>query len=209
MPKVMADNEEVVFEEGIPEQPSHIYELLMGAFAEQRRSVVKFLVDGNDALQEGEFADTFELIEAESLTHDEITLRLSIELINQMNSLEGSLLAYQANILSTPWSEVFKQMNAFIEKIQPFADLVDHVIPYAQSYSPAWRGKLEDIAKAQAESLSAVLSAFENFDPASLSNELSYNFLPLFKKTLGLFDADIIPFLKGNMVTEEGGSGNA
>ena len=30
--------------------PSHIYELLMGAFAEQRRSVVKFIVDGKDAL---------------------------------------------------------------------------------------------------------------------------------------------------------------
>jgi hypothetical protein len=31
MPKVLADNEEVVFQEGIPEDPSHIYELLMGA----------------------------------------------------------------------------------------------------------------------------------------------------------------------------------
>ena len=55
MPKVLADNEEVVFQEGIPDDPSHIYELLMGAFAEQRRSVVKFIVDGKDALQTGEF----------------------------------------------------------------------------------------------------------------------------------------------------------
>ena len=161
-------------------------------------------------LQSGEFEKSFELIEAESLSHDEITLRLSIELINQMNSLEGSLLAYQANILSTPWSEVFKQMNAFIEKIQPFADLVDHVIPYAQSYSPAWRGKLDRYRQGSGgKPFCPSYSAFENFDPASLSNELSYNFLPLFKKTLGLFDADIIPFLKGNVVTEEGGSGNA
>lgn len=196
MPQVLADEEEVVFQEGIPSDPSHIYELLMGAFAEQKRSVVKFLVDGTDALQTGKFPDKFELIEAESLSHDEITLRLSIELINQMNTLESSLCAYQLNILTTPWSEVFKQMDAFIQKIQPFADLIDHVIPYAQSYSPPWREKIEDIAKSQAESLSLILAAFENFDPSSLSNELGEGLLPLIKKSLKLFEEEIIPFLK-------------
>ena len=55
MPKVMADSEEVVFQEGIPKDPGQIYQLLMGAFAEQRRSVVEYIVDGEDALQTGEF----------------------------------------------------------------------------------------------------------------------------------------------------------
>ena len=76
MPKVLADNEEVVFQQGVPENPAQIYELLMQAFAEQRRSVIKFVVDGNDALQTGEFADSFELISAESLLHDEINSAL-------------------------------------------------------------------------------------------------------------------------------------
>jgi len=197
MPKVLADNEEVVFQEGIPEDPSHIYELLMGAFAEQRRSVVKYLVDGEDALQTGKFPKSFELIEAESLSHDEITLRLSIELINQMNGLESSLSAYCSNVLSTPWSEVFKQMDAFIQKIQPFADLIDHVCPYAHSYSPPWKPKIEEIAQDQANSLACILSAFENFDPASLSIELENGLLPVFRKCLALFDQEIIPFFKG------------
>ena len=35
MPKVLADKEEVIFQEGIPTDPSQIYQLLMGAFAEQ------------------------------------------------------------------------------------------------------------------------------------------------------------------------------
>jgi len=196
MPKVLADNEEVVFQEGIPNEPSHIYELLMGAFAEQRRSVVKFTVDGKDALQSGVFAKSFELIEAESLSHDEITLRLSIDFINQMNTLGDSITAYQLNILTTPWSEVFKQMDAFIQKIQPFADLIDHVCPYAQSYSPPWRTGLEQIAQDQAVTLANLLAAFENFDPAGLSVELENGFIPLFKKTIKLFDEDIIPYLK-------------
>ena len=196
MPKVLADNEEVVFQEGIPEDPSHIYELLMGAFAEQRRSVVKYLVDGEDALQAGEFPKTFELIEAESLSHDEITLRLSIELINQMNDLENSLSAYCVNVLSTPWSEVFKQMDAFVQKIQPFADLIDHVTPYAQSYAPPWKTKIEKIARDQAVCLSIILTSFESFDPASLSNELENGLLPVFRECLSLFDKEIIPFLK-------------
>ena len=88
-----------------------------------------------------------ELIEAESLSHDEITLRLSIELINQMNGLENSLSAYCVNVLSTPWSEVFKQMDAFVQKIQPFADLIDHVTPYAQSYAPPWKTKIEKFSE--------------------------------------------------------------
>ena len=196
MPKVLADNEEVVFQEGIPKEPSHIYELLIGAFAEQRRSVVKFTVDGKDALQSGVFAKSFELIEAESLSHDEITLRLSIDFINQMNTLGDSITAYQLNILTTPWSEVFKQMDAFIQKIQPFADLIDHVSPYAQSYSPPWRTWLEQIAQDQAVTLANLLAAFENFDPAGLSVELENGFIPLFKKTIKLFDEDIIPYLK-------------
>jgi len=203
MPKVLADNEEVVFQEGIPEDPSHIYELLMGAFAEQKRSVVKYLVDGEDALQAAEFPKTFELIEAESLSHDEITLRLSIELINQMNDLENSLTAYSMNILSTPWSEVFKQMDAFVQKIQPFADLIDHVTPYAQSYTPPWKAKIEKIARDQAGCLSNILSSFESFDPASLSNELRNGLLPVFRECLGLFDKEIIPFLKKMSTTQE------
>ena len=203
MPKVLADKEEVLFQEGIPTEPSHVYELLMGAFAEQRRSVVKFIVDGEDVLQTGEFPNSFESIEAESLSHNEITFRLSIELINQMNGLENSLSAYQSNILSTPWSEVFKQMDAFIQKIQPFADLIDHVTPYTQSYSPPWKSKIEEIAQAQAKSLSSILSAFENFDPASLSHELDKSLLPVYRKCLSLFDKEIIPFLKEPSIDPE------
>jgi len=196
VPKVLADQEEVVFQEGIPEEASHIYELLMGAFAEQRRSLVKFIVDGKDALQTGEFPDKFELIEAESLTHDEITFRLSIDLINQMSVHQEAIAAYQLNILILPWSDVFKQMDAFIKKIQPFADLVDHVIPYAQAYSPPWKKNLEEIAVSQANSLNKILEAFESSDPAGLSDEICNVFLPLTQKTLKLFGDDIIPFLK-------------
>lgn len=196
MPKVMADEEEVVFQEGIPEKPSHIYELLMGAFAEQRRSLVKFRVDGADALQTGKFPEQFELIEAESLTHDEITFRLSIDLINQMSTQNEAITAYQNNILVLPWSQVFKQMDAFIEKIQPFADLIDHITPYAQSYSPPWREKLEEVAVLQANSLNKILTSFENFDPAGLSDELHRAFIPLSHKTIKLFMDEIIPFLK-------------
>ena len=196
MPKVLADREEVVFQEGIPEAPSHIYELLMGAFAEQRRSLVKFIVDGTDALQTGEFPEQFVLIEAESLTHDEITFRLSIDLINQMTTQNDAIAAYQSNVLVLPWSQVVNQMDAFIQKIQPFADLIDHITPYAQSYSPPWRESLEAVAVSQANSLNKILTSFENFDPAGLSDELHNVFIPLSHKTIKLFAEQIIPFLK-------------
>ncbi|MEK9773193.1 MAG: hypothetical protein VW576_06465 [Opitutae bacterium] len=196
MPKVLADKEEVVFQEGIPTDPGQIYQLLMAAFAEQKRSVVKYLVDGKDTLQTGEFPEAFDIIEAESLSHDEISLRLSIDFINQMNTLETSISAYLINVLTTSWSDVFNQMDAFIKKIQPFADLIDHISPYVQSYEPPWKNEIEEIAKSQAECLGQILLAFENSDPAGLSEELEFSFLPLYATTINLFSQKIIPFLK-------------
>ena len=130
---------------------------------------------------------------------------LSIDFINQLSTLEDSILAYQLNILTTPWSEVFKQMDLFIQKIQPFADLIDHVSPYAQSYSPPWKDRINGVAKAQAETLARLLTSFENFDPAGLSEELENGFIPLFRKTTKLFSEDIIPYLKAETekVTDE------
>ena len=55
MPEVWADLEEVIFSDGVPDDPKHIYELMMGAFAEQRRSVVEYVVDDIDVLKTGEF----------------------------------------------------------------------------------------------------------------------------------------------------------
>jgi hypothetical protein len=196
MPQVIADNEVVNFQEGIPEKPIHIYELLMGAFAEQKRSVVKFSVDGVDCMQSGNFPESFECIKAESLSHDEITLRLSIELLNSVSNLKEDIQAYQANILITSWSVVFKQMDQFIAKIQPFADLIDHVLPYAQAYSPHWRSSFEENVQEQASILEKILYSFQNHDPAGLSNELALRFLPLYQKVITLFTKQIIPDLQ-------------
>jgi len=192
----MADKEEVIFQEGVPESPSQIYQLLMQAYSEQRRSVVKFFVDEVDCMSGGNFPDSFKLIEAESLSHDEITLRISIQLLNQMSQLAEHLSAYQANILSNAWSDVIKQMDDFISKIQPFADLIDNVLPYAESYSPPWKNSFENIAKEQAKILEAVLFSFESSNPAGLSDHLQIEFLPLLERTKSLFAKEIIPFLK-------------
>ena len=94
MPKVSADKEEVIFEGEIPNQPSQVYELIMAALSDQGRAVVKFLVDGVDALQSGEFPETFEEIEAFSLSHDELTLRLILESIKQLGQVEEQFDAY-------------------------------------------------------------------------------------------------------------------
>ena len=136
---IFADGEEVIFEGEIPSEPSRIYELLMNAYSEQSKVVVKFFVDGKDALHEGSFPDTFNKIEAESLTHHELTLRLSIEAINQMSGFGKDFENYLANVLSVPWSQVFKKMDELVSKMQPFADLLDNLGPYSQVYTPSWR----------------------------------------------------------------------
>ena len=80
----------------------------MGALSENGRAIVQFIVDGVDAVQSGEFPVTYEKIEASSLSHDELTLRLVVESMNHLSTAEKEFEAYIRNILSVSWSEVFK-----------------------------------------------------------------------------------------------------
>ena len=203
MPSVWADNEEVTFTEDIPGDPSNVYELLMGALSEQGRAVVKFLVDGEDSLEKGGFPESYEKIEAFSLSHDELTFRLVIEALNHMNDTDVQLQAYAQNVLNTSWSEVFKRMDEFIQKIQPFADLIDNMGPYVSTYSPPWSDPFNKLAHEQSVSLGEILKAFEQGSPASLSDELCVNFLPIFVRSRKLFATQVIPFLKEKVEADQ------
>ena len=203
MPQVLADNEEVVFDEGVPSKPSAIYDLLLGAFAERRRAMTTFIVDGTDYINTDDLPGKFEVISTESITHAELTLRLSIQLLNQMSNFEKQVAAYQVNLLITPWSEVFKRTDEFISKIQPFADLIDNITPFAQTYNPTWAEEIYSIAKLQANSLNRILKCFEDSDPSGLSDEIAEHLLPLFTRSTSLFESDIFPDLKMRKIEDE------
>mgnify|MGYP001223335262 FL=1 len=203
MPKISADNEEVVFDGEVPSQPAQVYELIMGALSEQGRAVVKFLVDGEDALQKSAFPESFDEIEAFSLSHDELTLRLILESVKHLGQIEEQFDAYVKNILSVAWSEVFSRMDQFIEKVQPFADLLDNLTPYAKTYEPPWMDALEAVSSDQAESLGKILTSFEQGNPSLLSDELTVNFIPIFKRSRKLFKEEVIPFLEAKVEKEK------
>ena len=196
MRQVVVDGEEVVFEGEVPEAPSQIYELLMNALSEQGRVVVGFSVDGSDSFPDDQFPGHYEKIEASSLTHDELTLRLILESMNQLSETESQLDAYIKNILSVSWSEVFNRMNELVSRVQPFAELIDNLGPYVSAYDPPWGSKLKEISIEQAESLNGMLDAFEQGNPAKLSDDLSIRFLPVFQRSRKLFSEEIIPYLK-------------
>ncbi len=194
--KVVADGEEVIFEEGVPSSTRHIFDLISQVLGEQRRAIVSFEVDGEDCLKSGEFPEGFDSINAQSMLHDEIILRICSQLIDHTSQLPKQLEAYQANVLTTPWSDVFKRMDEFINRIQPFADLIDNVAHYVQSYSPPWSDSFQSIASSQAESLNLLLQSFERRDPAGLSACLASEITPLTIKAQNLFSSEVIPYLQ-------------
>ena len=196
MPSVWADYEEVLFIDGVPDNPKTIYELMMGALAEQRKSVVEFFVDGQDTLRTGSFPENFSKIEAFSMLHDEITMRLISESLKLIENLDGEVDAYSRNILNTPWSEVFKRMDSLIGKIQPFADLVDNAGHFAKAYTPVWSNTLNELANSQCNVLNNILKSFENGDPASLSDTTIIELIPLIKRSQKFFNQEVIPQLE-------------
>ena len=86
-------------------------------------------------------------------------------------------------------------MEEFVSKVQPFADLLDNLGPYAQTYKPPWGEDIIELSKKQADSLGVILDAFEQSNPVCLSDELSVNLIPIFKRTQKLFKDTIVPFL--------------
>ena len=199
MSKVWADDEEVIFEEGIPSNPMQIYNLLMAAFSEQGRVVIGFEIDGKDALQMENFPESFSSIHAKSLKNEEVILRICKQSLESMTNLGTEMRAYQLNILSTAWSEVFKQMMSFTEKIKPFADLMDTIGPYAASYPSGWSKRFQEIAVTQAKCLNEILAAFERGDPAALSDELASQFTPLVEQSTHFFTNTVIPDLQNQL----------
>ena len=201
MPRVTVDQEEVVFDGGMPSEPNKVYDLLMGVLAEQGRVVVAFVVDGVDSLREEIDPTSFETIEISSQTHHELTLRLIMETMKHLIHAEEEFLAYASNVLKTPWSEVFERMDQLINKIKPFAELLDNLTPYVETYHPTWQKEFETISHKQAESLDKILIAFEQGSPADLSQELADGFLSVFKEGTTFLKNETIPFLK-EKVTE-------
>ena len=130
MSSIVVDNEEVIFEGEIPKETARVYQLLMEALSEQAKVIYTIEVDGVTP-DGGQLPATYDKIVITSITHDELTMKLSIESINQMSDTGKHLDAYQKNVLTLPWSEVFKRMDEFIAKIQPFAELLDSITPYA------------------------------------------------------------------------------
>jgi hypothetical protein len=201
MPSVTVDQEEVVFDGGIPTEPNKVYDLLMGVLAGQGRVVVAFVVDGVDSLREESNPTSFEKIEVATQTHHELTLRLIMETMKHLIHVEEEFLAYACNVLKTPWSEVFQRMDQLINKIKPFAELLDNLTPYVETYHPPWQQEFERISHAQADALDKILIAFEKGNPADLSQELAGGFLSVFKEGTTFLKNDSIPYLK-EKVTE-------
>jgi hypothetical protein len=199
MKQVIVDGEAVIFEGNVPDSPSRVYELLIDALSEQGKVVTEFIIDGKHSLAEDELPLTYEKIEAASLTHDELTLKLVIASMNQLSEIEVHLDAYIRNILSIPWSEVFKRMDELINKVHPFAELVDNLGPYVNAYTPPWMEDFKEIAMEQAKSLNAILDSFEQGNPSRLSDELSIRFIKIFKQARKLFSEEVIPYLKARL----------
>lgn len=202
MPSVWADNEEVVFDGEFPDEPAQVYDLLMNALSEQRRVIVGFVVDGVDALREGGFPEKYEKIEIDSKTHDEVTLQLIQQTMTHLGDAGEQFAAYAANVLKTPWSEVFQRMDELITKIKPFAELLDNLNPYATTYSPPWQEKFLKLSSDQAGSLSNLLAAFEKGSPSHLSEELGVTFSSVYGRAQKLFNEEIIPFLENQIQLE-------
>ena len=99
MSGVFVDGEEVVFEGEAPTSPSQIFDLLMSVLSEQGRAVTGFVVDGEDVLGAEQIPETFDRIEAATLSHSKLTLQVVREFLAKIDSLGEELHSYSRNII--------------------------------------------------------------------------------------------------------------
>ena len=124
MSEVYVDGEKVVFEGEMPGKPAEIYDLLMTVLSEQGRAVTGFVSDGVNLLSGEQLPETFQRIEVSSLSHRELTLQVIREFLDKMGAIGDDLRSYSKNILTIGWSEVFRRMDEFIDKIKPLYDKI-------------------------------------------------------------------------------------
>lgn len=202
MAEVKVDGEEVLFEGDPPQDVGQVYELLMGAMSERGRAVVSFLVNGVDILkqtEEDEVPSTFERIEASTLSHAELTHMLLERVEEETESLEDDLLAYSRSVLLLGWSEIFRRMDEFIEKIKPIADIVDNLGPFAQTYDPPWREAFETLRQKQADTLEETLACFETGNSPGLSDAVAGPFTTVLADFRKLASEEMKPYLRAEM----------
>ena len=206
MAEVKVDGEEVVFEGEPPSDLGQLFDLLMGAMSERGRAVVSFRVDGVDLMSspgESSLPETFEKIEASTLTHAEITLQLIERVENETSSLSDELVAYSQRILLLGWTEIFRRMDEFISKIQPIADLLDNLGPFAQTYDPPWRNAFTDLQRNQGQALEQALACFQIGDSAGLSDVVADSFNAVLADFRKLSDKEMKPYLRLEMKQAE------
>lgn len=204
MAEVSVDGEEVIFEGEPPSDLGQLFDLLMGAMSERGRAVVSFRVDGVDVMtssNENPLPATFDKIEASTLTHAEITLQLIERVENETSSLSNELVAYSQRILLLGWTEIFRRMDEFISRIQPLADLLDNLGPFAQTYDPPWGKAFADLQRKQGEALERALACFEIGDCAGLSDLVADSFSAVLTDFRKLSDKEIKPYLRQKMET--------
>ena len=76
----------------MPEKPAEIYDLLMTVLSEQGRAVTGFVSDGVNLLSGEQLPETFQRIEASSLSHRELTLQVIREFLDKNLRLPSFLL---------------------------------------------------------------------------------------------------------------------
>ena len=202
MAEVSVDGEEVVFEGEAPQEAGQVFDLLLGAMSERGRALVSFMVDGKDLMFLAENdppPSSFQKIEAFTLTHVELTLRLLERVEEETESLEEELLAYSRKVLFLGWSEIFNRMDEFVGKIQPIADLVDNLEPFSKTYDPPWRGSFAVLQGQQSEALERVLTCFKAGDSAGLSDAIASSFLPMLAEFRKLSRKKMQPQLREEM----------
>ncbi|MFP6899814.1 MAG: hypothetical protein VCA36_02655 [Opitutales bacterium] len=202
MVEVSVDGEEVIFEGDTPQEVMQVFDLLMGAMSERGRAVVSFLVDGVDLMtraEEDPIPTSFDRIEAFTLTHVELTLQLIERVEEETQTLDDELGAYSRKILFLGWTEIFQRMDEFVSKIQPIADLVDNLGPFAQTYDPPWRSAFEMVRQKQADALEEVLACFRAGDSAGLSDAVAGSFCSMLSEFRKLSTKEMKPNLQKEM----------
>lgn len=200
MKKVYIDGEIVDFEGPAPVTAMEVWSLLEQFLGQSGLLIETMRVDGNDWMPGGNAdSESYETIEAFSITQEGKVAQIVDELLGQRSVLEERWRNSAREVLSRPWTSFQNDGVELLDATQPLVQSLGVLVVYSKDCDAVWSHVLESVAERLNVSLGLLLDAFEASDCVVFSDVAEHGILANVSEAFRILKDDVAPKLESGI----------